>query len=315
MSASGGSDGQVLTKDSGATGGLSWQTQAVVSATPSGSAGGALSGTYPNPSLSNDAVTPAKLSSDTPATGELLSYNGTGFEWVVASSAPIASVNAKTGTVVLDKTDIGLADVDNTSDANKPVSTAAQSALDDKADTSSLAAVATSGDYSDLTNQPAVPAQFNPLAGTNVTLTGTYPNITFSAAPSAGVTDLSSTRTGADITVISSTGNDAVLDAATGTDAGVMSAIDKTKLDNVASGATANSTDTQLRDRTSHTGVQAIATVTGLQATLDDKLSLSGGTMTGNLAAPNMDGIISLQVGDPVPVGTPAGTTIVRYTP
>jgi len=44
----------------------------------------------------------------------------------------VNSVNTKTGAVTLDKTDIGLANVDNTSDANKPVSTAGQSALDDK---------------------------------------------------------------------------------------------------------------------------------------------------------------------------------------
>jgi hypothetical protein len=37
------------------------------------------------------------------------------------------------------------------------------------------------------------------------------------------------------------------------------------------SGFTANSTDAQLRDRTTHTGVQAIATVTGLQSALDSK--------------------------------------------
>jgi hypothetical protein len=38
---------------------------------------------------------------------------------------------------------------------------------------------------------------------------------------------------------------------------------------NVANGATANATDAQLRDRATHTGAQAISTVTGLQAALD----------------------------------------------
>jgi len=42
----------------------------------------------------------------------------------------VNSVNGETGTVVLDKSDIGLANVDNTSDANKPVSTATQTELD-----------------------------------------------------------------------------------------------------------------------------------------------------------------------------------------
>lgn len=43
--------------------------------------------------------------------------------------SPVQSVNGQTGTVVLGKTDVGLGNVDNTSDANKPVSTAQTTAL------------------------------------------------------------------------------------------------------------------------------------------------------------------------------------------
>lgn len=35
--------------------------------------------------------------------------------------------------------------------------------------------------YNNLTNTPTIPAQFNPIQGTNMSITGTYPNITFSA--------------------------------------------------------------------------------------------------------------------------------------
>ena len=45
----------------------------------------------------------------------------------------VASVAGKTGTVALVKGDVGLGNVDNTSDVNKPVSTAQQTALDLKA--------------------------------------------------------------------------------------------------------------------------------------------------------------------------------------
>lgn len=55
-----------------------------------------------------------------------LPYTGEG-----AASA-VESVNGKTGVVVLDKSDIGLSNVDNTSDVNKPISSATQSALDNK---------------------------------------------------------------------------------------------------------------------------------------------------------------------------------------
>lgn len=44
---------------------------------------------------------------------------------------------------------------------------------------------------------------------------------------------------------------------------------DKTKLDGIAANATANSTDAVLLARANHTGTQAIATVSGLQAALD----------------------------------------------
>lgn len=58
---------------------------------------------------------------------------------------------------------------------------------------------------------------------------------------------------------------------ATTTAAGFMSAADKTKLNGIATGATANDTDTNLKNRANHTGAQAINTVTGLQAALDGK--------------------------------------------
>lgn len=48
---------------------------------------------------------------------------------------------------------------------------------------------------------------------------------------------------------------------------------EKSKLAGVAAGATANSTDAQLRDRATHTGEQPIASVTGLQSSLDSKAS------------------------------------------
>lgn len=44
----------------------------------------------------------------------------------------VSSVNGQTGVVVLTKSDIGLDQVDNTSDLAKPISTATQAALDAK---------------------------------------------------------------------------------------------------------------------------------------------------------------------------------------
>lgn len=89
--------------------------------------------------------------------------------------------------------------------------------------------------------------------------------------------------------------------AATTSVAGFMSGADKTKLDSVASGATANASDASLRDRSTHTGTQAAATVTGLAsvATSGSAADLSAGTL---LAArlPAFSGDVSSSVGSSV---------------
>jgi hypothetical protein len=54
------------------------------------------------------------------------------------TTAPVTSVASKTGAVTLDKSDVGLGNVDNTSDANKPVSTAQQTALNLKLNSADL---------------------------------------------------------------------------------------------------------------------------------------------------------------------------------
>ena len=72
------------------------------------------------------------------------------------TTAPVTSVAGRTGAVTLTKSDVGLSNVDNTSDASKPVSTAQQTALDAKAPLASPA----------LTGTPTAPTA---LASTNTT--------------------------------------------------------------------------------------------------------------------------------------------------
>ncbi|WP_171107100.1 MULTISPECIES: hypothetical protein [unclassified Streptomyces] len=63
--------------------------------------------------------------------GDLVVYEGA--EWQKFEAATgVISVNGKTGAVELVKGDVGLGNVDNTSDADKPISTATQAALDTK---------------------------------------------------------------------------------------------------------------------------------------------------------------------------------------
>jgi len=55
-------------------------------------------------------------------------------------SSGVSSVNGQTGDATVTKTDVGLGNVDNTSDIDKPISTATQAALDNKANASTVGA-------------------------------------------------------------------------------------------------------------------------------------------------------------------------------
>jgi hypothetical protein len=99
------------------------------------------------------------------------------------------------------------------------------------------------------------------------------------------------------------------ISAATPGAAGSMSAADKAKLDGVATGATANATNADLRDRTTHTGTQAAGTITGLAtvATSGSASDLTTGTLPVARIADD-----SLPVAKLDTSGTPDGTKFLR---
>lgn len=65
-------------------------------------------------------------------TGTQLAATISDFTSAVSALAPVTSVAGKTGAVTVTKTDVGLGNVDNTSDLSKPISTAVQTVLDGK---------------------------------------------------------------------------------------------------------------------------------------------------------------------------------------
>ena len=178
---------------------------------PTGVAGGVLSGAYPNPGFAVDmatqaeldahainasnphAVTAAQAGADPAGTAAAAvaahtadtdphpQYTTTA---EAAAAAPVQSVAGKTGAVVLAKADVGLGNVDNTSDAAKPVSTAQQTALNAKV-------AASGGTASGLTLNDGYTEEVFAVTGTTPALSPTNGSIqtwtlTGNSTPTAG---------------------------------------------------------------------------------------------------------------------------------
>lgn len=167
----------------------------------------------------------------------------------------VLSVNGKTGAVALGKADVGLGSVDNTSDADKPVSTLQQAALNAK--------------------------QSKLTAGPNVTIDNTDPNnpvISSSGGGGGGTV----TSVGLSVPTGLSVDNSPVTGIGTLTisyQAGYQgyTTAEASKLSGIAADATKNQNDAYLLNRANHSGAQAISTVTGLSDALGSKADLVGG--------------------------------------
>jgi len=221
-------------------------------------------------------------------------YNGSSWDKLGNTDA-VSSIDGKIGAVTLDsvyeaknaniqahiadtnnphivtKVQVGLGNVDNTSDVNKPVSTAQQAALDGKVDNNQVltnvpsGAVFTDTVYNDTNIQAAVSlntakvgittAQANDIVANNAKVSDINHNVT---------TNLSTTTTTTTATVVSSDGTNAVIPAVTTAKAGVMTSADKAKLNGIESGATADQTAAEI--------LTAIKTVDGAGSGIDADL-------------------------------------------
>lgn len=246
------------------------------------------------------------------------------------ANVPVQTVNGQTGTVVLGKADVGLGNVDNTSDVNKPVSTAQQTALNLKAPLASPTFTGTvsgvtaamvglgSVDNTSDANKPVSTAQATALALkaplASPTFTGTVSGVT------AAMVGLGNVNNTSDASKPVSTAQQAALDAKapltsptfTGTVGGITATM-------VGLGNVNNTSDASKPVSTAQ------------QTALDAKAPLASPALTGTPTAPTAASgtsntqiattafvsaftakVLVLGPADAVPGGTPAGTVIVR---
>lgn len=109
------------------------------------------------------------------------------------------------------------------------------------------------------------------VTGTSTIGTGVVTNAKLANMATATFKGRTTAGTGApeDLTATQAT---ALLDAATTSLKGLMSSADKTKLDGVATGATANDTDANLKNRANHTGTQTASTISDFSEAVDDRV-------------------------------------------
>ena len=163
------------------------------------------------------------------------------------------------------KAQVGLGSADNTTDSAKPISTATQTALDAKA------ALVHAHAQSDVTSLTTSLAGKEPSVTAGTTSQYYRGDKTFQTLDKAAV-GLPLVQNIDATARANHTGTQSADSLTDGTSAKVYTATERTKLAGVATGATANDTDANLKNRANHTGTQTAATISDFAESVDDRV-------------------------------------------
>jgi hypothetical protein len=209
----------------------------------------------------------------------------------IKAQSPVQSVNSNIGVVVLTKTDIGLSNVDNTSDANKPVSTAQQTALDAKQ------ATLVSGTNIKTINSTSILGSGNIAISSSVAwggITGTLSSQTDLQTALDGKVDENASITGATKTKITYDAKGLVTAGADATTADIADSTNKRYVTDAQATVIGNTSGTNSGNQTLANTSDATSHTTTLSATGGSVKLVEGSGITLTTTGTTADGIITI---------------------